>query len=245
MAPTPSMLQSPNANRNVNAAQLPTMRPMNANKYGISTAPPMMQMPSNSQHQLQSPMGMPPPPLTTAMQQQQQNQLNNNPQQQQQFKQTPIPAPPSTVRKPMYPSAAAVSNQMPPMLPPNTQQQQGFAPAYSTQQQTAQQISSMPASTQSIPGMFNGQTSNAPLQYQVAANAQQLQQQQQPMGAFPTGPSQYNPQMSVAQQGFSRLWGHDTIDLMQNRHILTPATLQPPKIVLHNQFHESINCNPK
>lgn len=40
------------------------------------------------------------------------------------------------------------------------------------------------------------------------------------------------------------MWGQDTIDLMQNRHILTPATLPPPKVVLHNQFHESINCSP-
>jgi len=40
------------------------------------------------------------------------------------------------------------------------------------------------------------------------------------------------------------LWGQDTIDLMQNRHILSPATLPPPKVVLHNQFHESINCSP-
>lgn len=70
--------------------------------------------------------------------------------------------------------------------------------------------------------------SNAPLQYQTQ-NAPVAQQ-----GA----------PLSVAQQGFSRLWGQDTIDLMQNRHILSPATLAPPKVVLHNQFHESINCNP-
>ncbi|XP_067632587.1 protein transport protein Sec24A isoform X2 [Eurosta solidaginis] len=156
---------------------------------------------------------------------QQQNQLNNNMQQQI-----------STQRKPMYPTGP------PPMLAtsPQHQQQQPYTPAYQ-QQPTAQ------------PGLFNGQPSTAPLQYQSQQQPymQQSQQQMQQHQQFPQQqnfPSPvgggYNQQMSVTQSGFNHLWGQDTIDLLQNRHILSPATLPPPRIVLNNQFHESINCNP-
>jgi len=83
------------------------------------------------------------------------------------------------------------------------------------------------------------------LQYQAQAPPQAYGQQiQQPPQAAPGGPFATPAPLNVAQQGFSRLWGQDTIDLMQNRHILSPATLPPPKVVLHNQFHESINCSP-
>lgn len=242
----PSMLQSPNANRPAGNAipQMPTMPNSNTSVYGVSTAPPMMQPPTSQP--AGGPMSRPPMSQNSAMQQQ--NQLNNNQMQQQQQQQHQ--APPSTVRKPMYPQ---MQQQQPP-------QQSAYSAAYQPQQQQqqqqqTQQYPQMPPMTMPppptnagqtsmpTPGMFNGQSTNAPLQYQTSAPPPQ--QQQMPIGAFPSGPQQYNPQMSVTQQGFNRLWGHDTIDLMQNRHIMTPATLVPPKIVLHNQFHESINCNPK
>ncbi|XP_011181486.2 protein transport protein Sec24A isoform X2 [Zeugodacus cucurbitae] len=170
-----------------------------------------------------------PPTSAAAATALQQNQLNNNTQQQT-----------STLRKPMYPTGP------PPMLATTPQQQQQqpqqpYAPVYQPQPQ---------------PGLFNGQPSTAPLQYQSQPYMQQppppqvqqqqfsqQPQQQQQNFPIPSGGA-YNQQMSVTQSGFSRLWGQDTIDLMQNRHILSPATLTPPRIVLNNQFHESINCNP-
>ncbi|XP_033246368.1 protein transport protein Sec24A-like isoform X2 [Drosophila miranda] len=99
------------------------------------------------------------------------------------------------------------------------------------------------------PGMFGAQTSSTPLQYQSQPPPPSMQPQGQHPYAQPqptSGPPQLGAPvpLNVAQQGFSRLWGQDTIDLMQNRHILSPATLPPPKVVLHNQFHESINCSP-
>lgn len=108
--------------------------------------------------------------------------------------------------------------QLPPMPPPAHQQPHAYSAAYLQQQSTSNLQ----------PGVFNGQPTTGPLHYQGQAS----QQAQYPAG-------------TVLQQGFSRLWGQDTVDLMQNRHILSPATLQPPRIILHNQFHESINCNPK
>lgn len=79
------------------------------------------------------------------------------------------------------------------------------------------------------------------LQYQNPVyNHQQQQQQQQHM----LSNSIQNP-LGVMQSGFNRLWGQDTVDLIQNRHILSRATLEAPKITLHNQFHDTVNCNPK
>ncbi|XP_050322830.1 protein transport protein Sec24A [Bactrocera neohumeralis] len=179
--------------------------------------------PSTAIGGMQSPL----PPTSAAATALQQNQLNNNTQQQT-----------STLRKPMYPSGP------PPTLAttPQQQPQQPYAPVYQPQ-----------------PGLFNGQPSTAPLQYQSQPYMQQPQpvhqqqfpqpqqqhhqQQQQQNFPIPSGGA-YNQQMSVTQAGFSRLWGQDTIDLTQNRHILSPATVTPPRIVLNNQFHESINCNP-
>lgn len=51
--------------------------------------------------------------------------------------------------------------------------------------------------------------------------------------------------LSVTQSGFSKLWGQETVDLMQNRHILPPEPVQPPTIKLNNQFYESVNCSPE
>ncbi|XP_053967300.1 protein transport protein Sec24A [Anastrepha ludens] len=214
----------------------------NANMFGtsrsypiVANAPPgVQQMPpqpstfSNANYKPGSAVSamqsaLPPSSIATAVQQQQ-NQLNNNTQQQM-----------SVQRKPMYPTGP------PPMLANAQQQQQ--------QQQLTQQPYAQAYQQQNQPGLFNGQPSTAPLQYQSQPYMQQqpqIQTQQFPQQQnfpLPSGGA-YNQQMSVTQAGFSRLWGQDTIDLMQNRHILTPATLSPPRIVLNNQFHESINCSP-
>lgn len=199
--------------------------------------PPQVATLTNANYAPSTPVGtmQPPlPPTSAAATALQQNQLNNNTQQQT-----------STLRKPMYPTgpppmvATSPLQQQQPQL--QQQQQQPYAPVYQPQ-----------------PGVFNGQPSTAPLQYQTQpymqqtppvhqqqfSQPQQQQPQQTPNFPIPSGDA-YNQQMSVTQAGFSRLWGQDTIDLMQNRHILSPATLTPPRIVLNNQFHESINCNLK
>lgn len=195
-------------------------QPRTSGTYGTSTTPLMSYPQSPSQNAnyptTTNTSGSLPAPSTTNTVQQ--NQLNNNqPQMGQQ-------------RKPMYPT----NQQLPPAMQHQPQQQppplqQPYSAAYNYSQQKQQTIG-----TSQQPGMFNGQPNSGPLQYQ----SQAYQQQQQQPGQFAQGGS-------VLQQGFNHLWGQDTLDLMQNRHILSPATLAPPKIVLHNQFHESINCNPK
>lgn len=46
-------------------------------------------------------------------------------------------------------------------------------------------------------------------------------------------------------RGFDSMWGHNTIDLMQHRHILPTLPVEPPKISLDHQFYESVNCSPE
>ncbi|XP_047005169.1 protein transport protein Sec24A [Schistocerca americana] len=84
---------------------------------------------------------------------------------------------------------------------------------------------------------------------------QQQQQQHHPLvkrypqqpDYQPTSPdnlSQMMSGMSVAQQGFNKLWGHESCDLLQNRNILPPEKIEPPKIRLHQEFLDSVNCSP-
>lgn len=60
----------------------------------------------------------------------------------------------------------------------------------------------------------------------------------------PTAASSYpNQSQGVVQGGFNRLWGLDTVDLMQNRQILPPTKVLPPPIKLNHHFHEAVNCS--
>ncbi|XP_036330766.1 protein transport protein Sec24A [Rhagoletis pomonella] len=227
-APTQSLTNAPPAS---NASMFGTSRshPIVTNASpGVQQMPPQASMFSNENYRpgLVGPTSQPPLPGTSsaATAQQQQNQLNNNTQEQT-----------ASQRKPMYPTGP------PPMLPPSQHQPQQLQPQQQPYAQAYQQ--------QPQPGLFNGLPNAAPLQYQSQppymqqpppVQTQQFPQQQ---NFPPPSGGAYNQQMSVTQAGFSRLWGQDTIDLMQNRHILSPATLSPPRIVLNNQFHESINCS--
>ncbi|XP_063220045.1 protein transport protein Sec24A [Bacillus rossius redtenbacheri] len=49
--------------------------------------------------------------------------------------------------------------------------------------------------------------------------------------------------LSVAQ-GFNKLWGMETIELLQNRNILPPEKLEAPLIKLYDEYLSSVNCSP-
>lgn len=89
----------------------------------------------------------------------------------------------------------------------------------------------------------SGITQYSPLQYQCQNPVYPQPQCEQQSYMYPY--QHGGGSGSILQSGFNRLWGMDTIDLLQNRRILSPVTLQAPKIVLHNQLHDAINCNPK
>ncbi|KAK0089439.1 hypothetical protein PV325_007392 [Microctonus aethiopoides] len=66
-------------------------------------------------------------------------------------------------------------------------------------------------------------------------------------GSYPTDMNQLNTQMgslNVTQSGFNELWGHQTIDLLQTRNILPSGKVLAPKIKLHQEFLDSVNCSP-
>lgn len=102
-----------------------------------------------------------------------------------------------------------------PMYPPTNQQTTPLAP---TQQQLQY--------NQSTSQPYNNGTGQY---YPQAAQAAQMQQQYQ--------------QPNVVKQGFNSLWGQNTIDLMQQRHILPTLPVEPTKISLDHEFYESVNCS--
>lgn len=123
-----------------------------------------------------------------------------------------------------------------------------------TQTQSIPTVSSVPPSTQqwypptSVPKNIYGANQPPP--------QQQLQQQQQPIpqqNYYQKSNLQYQnivqqplptyPRESVVRSGFNSLWGNETVDLMQNRHVLPATKVLPPPIKLNHQFHEAVNCS--
>ncbi|KZC04482.1 Protein transport protein Sec24B, partial [Dufourea novaeangliae] len=63
---------------------------------------------------------------------------------------------------------------------------------------------------------------------------------------YPDQMNQLNNQMNmmtVAQAGYNKLWGMETIDLLQCRNVLPSEKVEPPKIKLQ-EFSDSVNCSP-
>ncbi|KAJ8687154.1 hypothetical protein QAD02_022948 [Eretmocerus hayati] len=69
------------------------------------------------------------------------------------------------------------------------------------------------------------------------------------MGPGMVGPP-YNGQinhqnnMTVTKSGFNKIWGMDSVDLLQCRNVLPPEKVIPPKIKLHQEMLDRINCSP-
>lgn len=147
-----------------------------------------------------------------------QNLLNNN-NMQQQIK----PSINMQQKRPMYP-------------------QQPMAPMTQQPQAQTQQFNSFPGlqQPQMQPNLQNQaqQPRSGNLQYQnfpqQTQNQPPSQQQHQEHPQLPGG---------VVQQGFNRIWGRETVDLMQHRHILPQTKVLPPTVKLNHQFQEAVNCN--
>lgn len=139
-------------------------------------------------------------------------------------------------KRPLYPSQT-----MPPM--PAQQQTNSY---YPNQQQQPQQQQQPP-----MPQQFQQPHQHSHLPHQHHHHHQQQAQQQQyqqPYGANyqqQQTQQQSDPQYNnVVRSGFNRLWGNNTVDLLQNRHILPPEKVRPPPIHLNHPFQEAVNCNP-
>ncbi|XP_012214684.1 protein transport protein Sec24A isoform X3 [Linepithema humile] len=65
---------------------------------------------------------------------------------------------------------------------------------------------------------------------------------------YPDQLNQLNNQMSnlnVTQTGYNKLWGTESVDLLQCRNILPSEKVGPTKIKLQQEFLDSVNCNPE
>lgn len=122
----------------------------------------------------------------------------------------------------------------------------GKRPLYPQQQQ--QQPPPPPQNHQPPPAPINQQPQN--LNYGNGPTAAPYPQPAQPQFNQYASNQQYQQQTAANQygivnQGFNKLWGQESIDLMQNRHILPSTPVEPPKIHLEHQFFESVNCSPE
>lgn len=140
-------------------------------------------------------------------------------------------------KRPLYPSQT-----MPPM--PTSQANSNYP-----QQQLQQQQPPMPGMHQNQQfqqqPLYQQSHQHSHLPHQHHNHHQQQPQLQQPYGAnYQQQQQQPDPQQSVVRGGFNRLWGNNTVDLLQNRHILPTGKVRPPPIHLNHPFQEAVNCNP-
>ncbi|XP_058054708.1 protein transport protein Sec24A [Anopheles bellator] len=138
-------------------------------------------------------------------------------------------------KRPMYPAIGKPSPTLSqpttaqPMTAGNFSQQQGGAWQAHNQQQ------------------FPPQQQHLQQDYQQQQQRHQQQQQYQQQTGYGTPASTAYPgdvSSNVVRGGFNRLWGNNSVDLLQNRHILPTDRVRPPPIHLVNPFQDSINCNP-
>ncbi len=204
----------PVANNNNNSPALPSHQNLSASMKNLAI---------NNQ---QSATFSSPTPPTMPSSKSDQNLLNNNNTQQQPVK--PLSA---MQKRPIYPQQP---QSMPPMPQnPSIPQNQPVMPQ--------QPIINQPHQFNTFPGAQQPPLQPNTAQQQPRGNLQyqnfpQHQPQQQSQSQF------QNP--GVVNQGYNRMWGRETIDLMQNRHILPQTKILPPSIKLNHQFQEAANCNP-
>ncbi|XP_052895324.1 protein transport protein Sec24A [Anopheles moucheti] len=119
-----------------------------------------------------------------------------------------------------------------PGVPMQSQQQQQHHQQYQQQQQYQQHQQQQQQQQQQQMHQLHQQQQHP---------QQQMHQQQQHQQRNDAGG--YYPR-NVVRSGFDRLWGTNTIDLLQNRNVLPTDRVIPPPIHLVNPLHSSVNCNP-
>ncbi|XP_069684298.1 protein transport protein Sec24A isoform X2 [Periplaneta americana] len=173
----------------------------------------------------------------------------------------PMPNPPSGIHGPM-PSQPGIMSQQP--QPPVSQQM--------TQHGIVSPMGNRPAQ-QGMPPMQPGMAPGPPMpptsmgysqppmpptssQYQSMPQSGAVQHDVSHLGKrYPqqtyqqrgqSGGDALAPQMSglsVTQMGFNKLWGLENVDLLQNRNVLPPEKVEAPKVRLHQEFLDSVNCS--
>lgn len=136
----------------------------------------------------------------------------------------------SNQNKQQYPPMNPVVNQPNyPVSQPNYPVSQPYKPAAVQ----APDISGQP--NPNLPQQQYGNINQQPAQY---GSTNHYNGQQQDL-------SQQMGRMNIHQTGFNKLWGHETVDLLQCRNIMPEGKIEPPVIKLNNQFANSKNCSPE
>lgn len=206
-------------------SQLPIQPPTNQQQPIQQPQPRMLSPQSNyPQQQFSVNQQQPPPPQQQSNQQRAQSPLATQHNYLQQMAQ-PTPTPSAFNKRPMYPNQNSNNNQPNQLHQQHQLQQQIQQPQLQTQQPQQMQQ----------PNIYNGQNNSG------------FQQNQQYPNQYnnSTINSQFSNPALTTQSGFNRLWGNETVDLLQNRHILPTEKVKPPPIKLNHHFHEAINCNPE
>uniref|UniRef100_A0A336LPL5 CSON000209 protein n=1 Tax=Culicoides sonorensis TaxID=179676 RepID=A0A336LPL5_CULSO len=242
-----------NGGVNPNSNPVPNMVPQFPKVVGLPSGPGSGPPPLNNNMPGQGPMQTMPQQLngnTTPVGNRMPPQVNGNPVNNAQT--GPHPPPPVSMHQ--QPPLNQVPNQQRPMMPSQPQQQQFQSQAPPP---TANQIPNGPTLlSQPKRPMYPQQST---MQQQQQYPSMPPQQQQPPSQLPPTGFNGFNGQQqpgdrmqyqnqpppgpNVIQSGFNRIWGQETIDLMQNRRILPIEKVTPPPIKLNHQFHEAVNCS--
>ncbi|GLG97128.1 Protein transport protein Sec24B [Gryllus bimaculatus] len=163
------------------------------------------------------------------------------------------PNPPNSSAPGQYissPPSNQVPGQQPPPGPPLPGLPSGPPPS---QGQQFQQVSNQ-APQYPLGGVSSGYSSHGlpPTQtaYQssVPQDGQQLSKRY-PQPIYPTsqpadGLVAPMGNLSVTRQGFNKLWGLEYYDLLQTRNILPPDRVEAPKVKLHQEFLDNVNCSP-
>lgn len=161
--------------------------------------------------------------------------------------------------KPSPPVSSHVSNQ-PPL--PSPMSQHIYQPGIPSQMGNFQTQPGMPPATGDVQKPPNIGYPQSPIPAQFLASPQPATTQhdggyhlgkrypQQPIyqQKGQTGGDILASQMSglsVAQMGFNKLWGMESIDLLQNRNVLPAEKVEAPKVMLHQEFLDSVNCSPE
>ncbi|XP_060530213.1 protein transport protein Sec24B [Cylas formicarius] len=179
---------------------------------------PNVNLPTNGSHQPQvnqPRFGMVPPPSQTSM--------------------------PRAVNYQSYPRISQSQNYPRPLNPTS------YTTVPSSMQQPPFVQQPMPQTQFTQPPLQQSQFVQPPMQQTQFA---QPSMQQQQFGQPVTQQSRYGmqqpqyPQTGIINSGFNKLWGSDSIDLLQTPNILPPTKVKAPVINLGQQGLGEVNCHP-
>ncbi|XP_076236720.1 protein transport protein Sec24AB [Calliopsis andreniformis] len=242
---TPTNVPPPNpTSMPPNPTNMPS-NPMNIPPHSMNAPPSSMNVPPNSMNVPPSSINMPPnsmnmPPSSMNMPP---SSMNMPP--------SSMSIPPNSMNMPpnsmnMSPNSMSMppnSMNMPPNVmnvPPNSM---NMLPSSMNMPPSSM---NMPPNSMNMPPSSMNMPPN-PINMPPNSMSMQQDSMNKRYSEYPDQMNQLNNQMNmmnVTQAGYSKLWGMESIDLLQSRNILPPGKVELPKIKLHQEFLDSVNCSP-